>query len=234
MTQLPADLQALLSEALARVGEPRRVLAQMGQSYASSLDWGKAVVLGGAPAPGFLRRDPHPDLPAEERIPFCLPLTGPRLLLTAYLGGEVEEWLPLLEELVREDETLLVIAEETEEGDLLSTFLVNLEREVLWAGVAAPGRELRDLAATIATATGSSVDNFSIPGASAPDEHVRIALPLADAAYLRQDTCFLFPSEDQDWEAALEEIAVIQVGGRDADEQRERLLLLCEALRSGA
>ena len=132
---------------------------------------------------------------------------------------------------MREDETLLVVAEETEEGDLLNTFLVNLEREVLWAGVAAPGRDLRELAQAIGAATGSSPDNFLVAGATAPDEHVRIALPLADAAYLRQDTCFLFPSEEQDWEPLLEEIAVIQVGGRDADEQRERLLALCEAIR---
>jgi len=228
------DPNDLLKEALAQVdNDPRRVLARLGLDYESQIEVRQALVLGGAPTPRYLRRSP--DLPASlEAIPYTLSLSNPRLLLTPALGGDVGEWIGFLEALVNEDEELLIVGAEVEDTPLLRTLLVNLDQGVVRIGVAGAGEHtIKDLCERLKVITGAAPDHFRIDPHVAPDVHVRIALPLVEFAYVRQHSTLVFPSEDQDWGDALQDVAVIYVGGRDVDDQEARLESLADALRTG-
>lgn len=228
------ELQILLKDALALVGnDARRVVARLGFGYESQIETRQALVLGGAPTPRYLRRSPTAAV-ALEAIPYTLSQRSPRLLLTPVLGGEIDnDWLGFLESLIQEDEELLILAGEAEDSPVLQTLIVNFEKEVVRVAVAGLGEHgIEDLSARIQSATGAAPDHFSVAANTAPDDHVRIALPIADYAYVRQNSTLVFPEEGQDWGNALEEVAVIYVGGRDVDDQAERLESLADALRS--
>lgn len=226
------DPTALLEEALAHVeGDRRRVLARVGLSYESQVEVRQALVLGGAPTPRYLRR--APEAPASlEAIPYTLSLSSPRLLLTPALGGDVGEWIGFLEALVNEGEELLIVSGEVEDSPLLRTLLVNLDQGVVRVGVSEGGEHsIKDLSERLKLITGAAPDHFRVDPHVAPDVHVRIALPLVDFAYVRQSSTLVFPSEDQDWGDALQDVAVIYVGGSDVDDQEARLESLADALR---
>jgi len=184
----------------------------------------------------YLEPAPNPEWPSAYRVPYSLPLVAPRLLLTPTLSldeEEIGEWVPILEELVRHEEALLIVTGEALSpaairGELFGTLLVNWEREVARVAVVQAGRPLEELSELISAASGASPSHFLC--AEAPDDHVRPALPMVKSAYLRADASFLTPP-GPGWEAALEPTCLIHVGGRDAEDQRDRLRLVCEALR---
>lgn len=134
-------------------------------------------------------------------VPWTMVLPQPRVLTVERATGPFWKWLPLLESVAKAGESLLVATDEVGD-DFLRTLIANLERQAIKA-----------------CAVRSSAKASLLAGERRVKE-----------AWVRKDASVLFPWNEGDWPEG-DEIAVVEIGGEDCEDQRARLRYFAEALR---
>ncbi|MGD1897120.1 MAG: hypothetical protein ACFB16_09235 [Phormidesmis sp.] len=215
------DLDKLIKEAIAISSSPSRVIYQPNFKFESSLSKDKAVILGGIASPQFLFRAPDTKTEQIGSVPLSLQLHSVRLLAVDKLLHDISSWVPLLEQVARKGESLLVLANHISKNSLVAEMLiVNFRRGVLKLGIVELTKETLP---TVERYGIQAIDSLELENL-ALDE-----LPLAKKVICRKDATFLFM--EKEIMSFTESIAVIQVGGRDSDEQNQRLLYVAERVR---
>ncbi len=207
MTTEHNDLRELLDGILETVPSSRSVWCTAALHFETTVVRRRGLLLGGAWAPQLLRD-------GEELwpVPWTMALPQPRVLTVERATGPFWRWLPLLESVAKAGESLVVATDEVGD-DFLRTLIANLERQAIKACA------VRSSAAA-ALLEGERTDP---PG----DPH---SLPRVKEAWVRKAASVLFPWNEGDWPEG-DDIAVVEVGGEDCEDQRARLRFFAEALR---
>ncbi len=203
-----ADLLAILKEARASVPDYRHIWAALGEGFETISVRRRGLLLGGAHSPLFLR-----DRPASADVPWTVTLHNVRVLpCSPGALSDFRVWLPVLEAAAQARESLLFVAT-TIDSEFLRTLVVNLLQNTLTACVVHPRTE---------SAAGRSL--------SAPPAQLGEWLLFSEAR-VRRSAAVLFPAEAV---AAvtphLTDVVEIRVGGRNFDDQMDRLRFLMNEL----
>ncbi|HEX4959461.1 MAG TPA: hypothetical protein VF173_01385 [Thermoanaerobaculia bacterium] len=209
MTTEHNDLRELLDGILETVPSSRSIWCTASLRFETTVARRRGLLLGGAWAPQLLGEalDLWP-------VPWTMTLEQPRVLAIERVTAPFWKWLPLLEGAAKAEEALVVAAEEIGD-DFLRTLVANLERRTIRASAVRSG-------------AGASCLLGNKAGADPPGDHR--CLPRAKEAWIRKGASVVFPWNDADW-AKTSEIAVIEVGGEDCEDQRARLRFLAGAIR---
>jgi hypothetical protein len=124
------DLAQLLTELLGSMPDSRSVWCKPGIRFETTVTRRKGLRIGGAWSPIFLRD------------PGTLQLLRPRVVFVETALNPLKEWLPLMEGVQREYESLLLVTNDIDLM-LLLTFIMNARKETLSCCVvhSAPLRE---------------------------------------------------------------------------------------------
>ncbi len=198
------DLPATLQQVRASVPDDRHIWAALSDGFETTFVRRRGLLLGGAHSPLFLR-----DRPASSDVPWTVTLRNVRVLPCAPGAlSDFRVWLPVLEAAAQARESLLFVST-TIDPEFLHTLVVNLLQNTLAACVVHP---LAGRAAGRALST---------PPAQLSE------WPLFSEARVRRSASVLFPAET---EAAvtphLTDVSEIRVGGRNFDDQMDRLRFL--------
>jgi hypothetical protein len=204
------DLRELLEEILTTVPDSRSVWCTAALHFETTVVHRRGLLLGGAWAPQLLR-----DREELWPVPWTMTLAQPRVLTVERAAGPFWKWLPLLESVSKAGESLVVATDEACD-DFLRTLIANLERRTIKA-----------------CAVRSSAAASLLTGACPDPPGDPRSLARVKEAWIRKDASVLFPWNDGDWPSAAE-IAVVEVGGEDCEDQRARLRFFAEALRAKA
>ena len=205
-----SDLLATLQQVRSSVPDDRHIWGAIADSFETVSIPRRGLLLGGAHSPLFLR-----DRAASADVPWTVTLRNARVLpCEPDALADFRVWLPVLETAAKTRESLLFVTT-TIDPEFLRTLLVNLLQNTLSACVAHPlaGR-----------AAGRALN--------APPAQLN-EWPLFAEARVRRSASVLFPA---DAEAAatphLADLAEIRVGGRNFDDQMDRLRFLSERTRA--
>jgi hypothetical protein len=203
-----SDLRELLDETLKTVPDSRSVWCTASVRFETTVARRRGLLLGGAWSPQLLGEasDLWP-------VPWTMTLQQPRVLAIERVTAPFWKWLPLLEGAAKAEESLLVAAEEIGD-DFLRTLVANLER--------------RTIKASAVRASHGVSSPLGQAAANPPNDHR--ALPRVKEAWIRKGASVVFPWNGDDWPDT-PEIAIVEVGGEDSEDQRARLRFLAEAIR---
>ena len=215
MDSHPSDLLALVANARRLVPDDRHIWCTASETFDSRLVSRRGLLLGGAISPHFLRDATAMswDMPWTVRLRYC------RVVVCERAAHEpLAAWLPLMESAVAAGEALLVVTD-TIESELLQTFVVNAWKNTLAVCAVHP--------ATDRYGSPAPGTRFATPPAAA-SQLLRI-----DEVWVRRSATVCFPlANDPAWSAAaLQEFAVIEVGGENHDDQYDRLRFLMRELQ---
>jgi hypothetical protein len=203
-----SDLRELLDKTLETVPDSRSVWCTASVRFETRVARRPGLLLGGAWAPQLLgeANDLWP-------VPWTMTLQQPRVLAIERVLAPFWTWLPLLEGAAKAEESLVVAAAEIG-NDFLRTLVANLER--------------RTIRASAVRSSAGVPSQLARAGADPPSDHR--ALPRVKEAWIRKGASVVFPWNDAEWPDA-PQIAVVEVGGEDSEDQRARLRFLAEAIR---
>jgi hypothetical protein len=201
------DLRELLEKILTTVPDSRSVWCTAALHFETTVVRRRGLLLAGAWAPQLLRD-------GEELwpVPWTMKLQQPRVLTVERASGPFWKWLPLLESVSKAGESLVVATDEVGD-DFLHTLITNLEQRTIKA---------------CAVRSSGAIPCLDRHCATPPNDHRSLAR--VREAWIRKDASVLFPWNDGDWPSA-DEVAVVEVGGEDCEDQRARLRFFAEALR---
>ncbi|HEY9754503.1 MAG TPA: hypothetical protein V6C97_05060, partial [Oculatellaceae cyanobacterium] len=124
--------------------------------------------------------------------------------------ANIAEWITFLQGLAKEREGLLVMVDSFLQEELLATLLINNVRNVLQASIVKqpdfPG------STRVPTTKAAVLD--------------RNQLPVASAVWVRKESSLAFVEKNEGPPIPIVECAVIEVGGKDAEDIRARLQLV--------
>jgi hypothetical protein len=214
MSELPADLIALVAEARALVSDDRHIWCDVSAKFDSRISQRRGMLLSGALSPHFLRdsADTSWDIPWMMRLRHC------RVVVCDKAAHQpLATWLPLMESIAAAGESLLVVTESID-SELLQTFVVNAFKGTLRVCAVHPARSGNAAPGT----------RFSTPPTT-PDQLVRI-----DDVWVRRSGTACFPATGDPLAsaAALQKFAIIETGGENHDDQYDRLRLLMRELQA--
>ena len=218
MNERPPDLLALVDQARELVRDDRHVWCCPSDTFDSRLVQRRGLLLGGAFSPHFLRDTSV----TWMDIPWTMRLSNCRVIVCDEAAQQpLAAWLPLMESIAGSGEALLIVAEKID-SELLSTLVVNAVKGTLRTCVIHPARDRYGSPATGA--------QFATPPAS-KDQLLRI-----DSVWVRRTATVCFPgaADPLASAAALENIAVIETGGENHDDQYDRLRFLMRELQQPA
>ncbi len=202
------DLLATLQQVRASVPDDRHIWAALADGFETVAVRRRGLLLGGAHSPSFLR-----DRPSSADVPWTVTLRNVRVLPCA--PGALTDWrawLPVLEAAAQARESLLFVSTQID-PEFLTTLVVNLLQNTLTACVAHP-------------LTGSAAGRaLNAPPAQLGE------WPLFDQARVRRSASVLLPAEAAAASTPhLTDVAEIRVGGRNFDDQMDRLRFLMNEL----
>jgi hypothetical protein len=210
------DLLAILAEIRLSVADSRFIWCVAADGFETTVSHRQGLILDGAWSPHFLR----------DRgsfwwdVPWTVNLRMPTIVRMERALTPISEWIPLMEAIAQAGESLLLVTREVS-TDLLHTFIVNSLRETLACCVVRAAEDLSGLVLSAANTSWGFVE--------APPRTARL-LPKAAEAWIRRNATVLFPSQDSEWRSIVNEITVISVGGKNQDDQHERLRFLVETI----
>jgi hypothetical protein len=226
------DLEQLLTELQGTMQDSRSIWCTLGTRFETIVTHRKGLRIGGAWSPNFLSD------------PGTLQLTHPRVLFVESALNPLQDWLPLMEAVARNYESLLVVTDEIDPV-LLATFIINTRKDTLvccavrpvpiseqsWLeGVTADKPEGLRLSLSDSSfgRRGHRRESFGKGRHSPPKRADEV--PLCEEALVRKAAAVVFPLAGE-WSASLENVAVIQVGGEYHEDQQARLRFVNEWLR---
>jgi len=143
------DMGRIIAQAVDKVGETGSTVIEESQTLVDEIEFTEGLTIDrGYISPYFVKDQ-------ERQV---AEIVGPRLLITDAKIDNVNDVVPLLEQVVKSKEPLLIIAEDVT-GDALSALVVNKMRGVLDViAIKAPGfgQRRKDYLQDIAIATGST------------------------------------------------------------------------------
>jgi hypothetical protein len=227
------DLAQLLTELQGTMQDSRSIWCRLGTQFETTVTHCKGLRIGGAWSPVFL---PSPG---------TLQLSRPRVLFVESALNPVQDWVPLMEGVLRTYESLLVVTDEIDPM-LLAAFRINAHKKTLsccvvrtapvsgpsWSGgvtAEKPQGPRLSLPKSTFGRGGHRTDQSFGKGRHSPPKQVD-GLPLGEEALIRKAAGMFFPTTEE-WSASLEDVAVIEVGGDHYEDQEARLRFVNEWLR---
>ena len=206
---LPEDLKRFLNQAT--MFHPARIWAKASFTFDTKISYRKGVVLGGAYSPYFMQeREAQPRMGWND-------VGGTTLAKSRLIFAEsvpeytnMGDWITFLQTIAKDREGLLIVVDSFSHEELLSTLLINNLKNMLQAVVV----KQPDL---------PGVDRVPSTKTAILD---RFQLPLASAVWIRKDSSIVFAEKTEGPPIPPVECAVIEVGGKDADDIRQRTQLL--------
>ena len=211
------DLLAILAEVRRGVTDSRFIWCVAADGFETTVSHRQGFVLGGAWSPHFLRDRAS----FWWDVPWTVHLRLPSIVEVERAVAPIPEWLPLMEAIAQAGESLLLITKEVS-TDLLRMLIVNSLKETLACCVIRAGEGLPGWGRSAASSPWGFVDT---PPKTA------VQLPKAAEAWVRRNATVLFPSPDSEWRSLVRDLTVISVGGKNQDDQRDRLRFLVEAIQ---
>lgn len=213
-----SDLLGLLAEATRSVRDNRYIWCVPAEVYETRLIYRRGLLLGGSWSPLFLRDKG----PVWWEVPWTLQLRLPAIVMVERATAPLSEWLPLMEATVQAGESLLVLTKEVS-AEILQTFIVNSVKETLSCCIIRVAEDQ--------SAWGSPAPDMSWEFVQTPPKN-RDRLLRAGEAWVRRTGTVVFPAPGGQWQPAVEDIAVIAVGGRNRDDQHDRMRFLVDAIEN--
>lgn len=203
-----ADLEQLLSDLLSDVPDSRFLWCTAGTGFDTHVERCRGLLLGGASAPGFLNEPGGQCTLMQTRV----------LGLPAGECDPLEVWVPVLEVVVKNEQSLLVVADDVD-TQVLKTLLVNVDRETISCCVIGAGG-FADINAFLQSGEMAKAGTAVVK-----------QLSLIDRVSIRRAASVIFSGEEQDLEGTMSSIELIHVGGSDVHDQMRRLEFLRCAIR---
>jgi hypothetical protein len=203
---LPEDLKRFLNQAT--MFHPSRIWAKASYTYETKISYRKGTVMGGAYSPFFLQeREAQPRMGWSDVGGAILPRCRMILADSVPEYANVAEWITFLQTLAKEREGLLIVVDSFMQEEVLATLLINNVRNVLQASI---------------------VKQPDFPGTSRlPTTKAAVLdrnqLPVASAVWVRKESSLAFVEKNDGPPVPTVECAVIEVGGKDAEDIRSRL-----------
>jgi hypothetical protein len=211
------DLLAILAEVRRSVADGRYIWCVAADGFETTVSHRQGLILGGAWSPQFL----SDKWSSWWNTPWTVNLRTPAIVRIERAVTPISEWIPLMEALAQAGESLPIVTKEIS-TELLHTLIVNALRETL--GCCAV-RAVQNL-----PASGLSAINTSWEFVESPPKTARL-LPKAAETWSRRNATVLFPSSDSEWRTVVNDITVISVGGKNQDDQHDRLRFLVETIQ---
>jgi len=211
------DLLVILDDVRRRAPDSRHIWCSAADGFETTVAQRQGVVLGGAWSPHFLRDK----WSGWWEVPWTVVLRNPSIVRIERTVTSFTEWVPVMEAVAQAGESLLVVTTEIS-TELLHTFIVNSLKETLSCCVIRPADNLSSWGGSTLSA---SWDFVSSPPAT------KLQLPKAVEAWSRRNATVVFPTADSDWRMMASEITLISVGGRNQDDQHDRLRYMVEAIQ---
>ena len=213
------DLMGMLAEVRRSVLDNRFIWCVAADGFETSVSYRTGLLLGGALSPYFLRDDGW----GWDEVPWVMWLRRSRLVVIENAIAPVSEWVPLMEEIAKNDESMLIVTQEIS-GELVRVLLVNSLKGTIQCSAAGFAEDHQIDSLCAATFLGKPAKN-AIP------KRVN-KLPVADEVWIRRDATVVFSPSEENWRSSENNIAVIAVGGENCDEQRDRLRFLVREIQS--
>ena len=212
------DLRVILDDARRRVPDSRYIWCVAADGFETTVAQRQGIVWGGAWSPHFLRDK----WSGWWQVPWTVVLRNPSIVRIERAVASFTEWVPLMEAIAQAGESLLVVTTEIN-SELLHTFIVNSLKETLSCCVIRPLDNV--------TGWGMSTFSASWDFVSSPPATTR-QLPKAEEAWSRRNATVLFPAPNSEWRMMVTDVTVISVGGRNQDDQHDRLRYLVESIQN--
>ena len=210
------DLLYILDDVRRNVVHSRLIWCTTADGFETTVSSRRGLILGGAWSPHFLRDGGA----ALWDVPWTMKVWSPTIVTIEKAVAPLSEWLPLMEAVAKAGSSLLVVTRDVS-TELLRTFVVNALKETLSCCVVHMAED--------ETAWGIPV---TMPwGVVEAPPKKAAGLPQAAEAWIRRTATVLFTAPDSDWVPS-QEITIISVGGRNHDDQHDRLRFLVETIQS--
>lgn len=206
------DLAKMLDELQDQRGSLQSIWCTPGTSFETIVSYRRSMLLSGAWSPQFIS-----NADGLWEVPFVNTLVRPRIILANEIGPSFVEWLPLLEDAAKHNAPLLFVVRKIG-GELLRAILLNNARGTLSACV------IKD--------TDLPVGSETVIGMRHQEPPTRIEqLALVDEAWIRKDASALFLDNPQNDQHVLTELAIMEVGGEDLEDQKLRIRYVSDSIR---
>jgi len=206
------DMGRIIAQAFDKVGENGSTVIEESQTLFDEIEFTEGLTIDrGYVSPYFVKDQ-------ERQV---AELMSPRVLVTDAKIDNVNELVPLLEQLVKTKEPILMIAEDIT-GDALSALVVNKMRGVLdVVGIRAPGfgQRRKEYLQDIAIATGATYVAEEV--GITLDSVTTDMLGTCDRCVIAKELTTIVTDGKQD-EAVLARIAQIKRSGEEADTDFDR------------
>jgi hypothetical protein len=211
------DLLTILADVRRKVPDGRYIWCAAADGFETTVSHRQGLILGGAWSPHFLRDQ----WSSWWNTPWTVNLRLPAIVRIEKAVSPISEWIPLMEAIAQAGESLLIVTREIS-SELLHTLIVNALKETLGCCVVRAAENL--------PGWGSSAINTSWEFVETPPRTAR-NLPKAAEAWSRRNATVLFPSSESEWRTVVNDITVISVGGKNQDDQHDRLRFLVETIQ---
>ena len=212
-----SDLRDVLAEVSRNVTDSRLIWCTTADGFETTVSSRRGLILGGAWSPRFLRDREA----AWWNIPWTMNLRAPAIVTIEKAVMPLSEWLPLMETIAQAGTSLLLVTRDVS-TELLRTFIINVLKETLSCCVVQMAEGLDEW----------GVAMISTPwGVLGTPPKKANGLPQAAEAWIRRTATVLFPAPDSGWLPS-QDITIISVGGKNHDDQHDRLRFLVEAIQN--
>ena len=209
------DIEEVIEDARKSVGRLQGVWCDRATGFETKISRRRGLVIGGVWSPQFLRESVD-DWPVSfvRRLNFSYVLVG------SSLSASVSDWLPLLEIVAKRKDRLLLTVEQLDDA-VLRMLIMNYLRGNIEVCVARLNNSLN-------AATALLGKSFQVPPGDEKE------LPTIQDAFVRRDASLLLVEENAGQSLALDDIALVEIGGSDYEEQNLRLAYAYRLIRNAS
>lgn len=234
------DLLEIFNYTKSRIPDPDCIWYKPALGFVSNVTFKKGLVLGGTHSPLYIMKEPS-GVPLWTKVPYVFWASSVRILVSETITSSVNNWLPFMESLAQLGESLVIITPGIENDELLTVFIVNTHKSTLRVCPILPQKPYLDNLESFAEQLADLQQinpRFAkkilpfIRTGEAPAKDIREYLPIIENIWIRTYASVAFPKSEETRGSLLHDIAIINVGGDNYDEQQEKLCVLAQTIDS--
>lgn len=214
-----SDLVEILDKVRNECDDSRLIWGRPSIGFDTTIRRVKGAVLGGSWSPRFLHKDSSRSA-LPWTIPWAVRLQYVRVLIFENVTLSLNNCLPLLEEIARAGESLLIVTEDIE-PEMIAALLVNHQKGVLKC-CAIRNKDRLSIEHSQSQILGKSWQYLPKKASE---------LPLVHEVCVRKEATVVLPNDPYKIVDNFGDIIMIEVGGEDYDDQQRRLRFLMNKLR---